>query len=151
MASVRERDRKDGTPYWAVLYRHDGKQTSKSFPDAAQAGRFAKLVDALGPDKALEAAGLSTVQPMSGQTVTEYLTQHIDGLSGVERRTVTDYRRYVRNDITPAFGALPLSKLTRVDVAAWVNAMHEAGAATGTMENKHGFLSGALKQAVKDG
>jgi len=32
-----------------------------------------------------------------------------------------------------------------------VNAMQEAGAKTGTMQNKHGFLSGALKQAVEDG
>ncbi|MGB8406103.1 MAG: tyrosine-type recombinase/integrase [Mycobacterium sp.] len=151
MASVRERDRKDGTPYWAVLYRHDGKQTSKSFPDAAQAGRFAKLVDALGPDKALEAAGLAAERPLSALSVSEYLTQHIDALSGVERRTISDYRQYLRNDIGPAFGVLPLSKLTRVDVAAWVNAMYEGGAATGTMQNKHGFLSGALNQAVKDG
>jgi integrase len=69
----------------------------------------------------------------------------------VERKTLTEYRRYVRNDIGPVFGALPLGKLTRFDVAAWVNAMAEAGAKTGTMQNKHGFLSGALKQAVKDG
>ncbi|MUM33246.1 site-specific integrase, partial [Mycolicibacterium sp. CBMA 361] len=55
------------------------------------------------------------------------------------------------NDIGPAFGALPLGKLTRVDAAAWVNAMQANGAKTGTMQNKHGFLSGALKQAVKDG
>ncbi|GAS86721.1 tyrosine-type recombinase/integrase [Mycolicibacterium brisbanense] len=151
MASVRPRKRKDGTPYWAVLYRHNGKQTSTSFPNEEQAGRFCKLVDAVGPDKAREAAGLVTEQPMSGLTVTEYLEQHIDSLSGVERRTITDYRRYLRNDISPVFGALPLGKLTRVDVAAWVNTMHADGAKAGTMQNKHGFLSGALKQAVKDG
>ncbi|MGX9673488.1 tyrosine-type recombinase/integrase [Mycobacterium sp. HM-7] len=151
MASVRPRRRKDGSPYWSVLYRHAGKQTSKSFPDPTQAVNFCKLVDVLGPDKALEAAGITTATPLSDLTVSQYLEQHIDSLSGVERRTITDYRRYLRNDIGPAFGALPLSKLSRVDVAAWVNIMHADGAKAGTMQNKHGFLSGALKQAVKDG
>ncbi len=88
---------------------------------------------------------------MSALTVTEYLERHIASLSGVERRTISDYKRYARNDITPAFGTVPLDKLNRADVAGWVNAMAELGAAQGTMDNKHGFLSGALKQAVKDG
>lgn len=88
---------------------------------------------------------------MSKLTVTEFLERHIAALSGVERRTITDYKRYVRNDIGPAFGVLPLDKLTLADVAGWVNEMAESGAAAGTMENKHGFLSGALKQAVEDG
>jgi integrase len=85
------------------------------------------------------------------QTVAEYLDGHIAGLSGVHQKTISEYQRYVRNDIGPALGAIPLSKLTRADVAAWVNAMQEGGAAGGTIQNKHGFLSGALKCAVKDG
>lgn len=153
MASVRERKRKDGTPYWSVLYRHEGKQTSASFLDQKEALRFRDLVGAVGPQRALEVAEIADVsrRGTTTATVAEFLSDHIDGLSGVERKTLTEYRRYVRNDIGPAFGALPLDKLTRADVSAWVNAMQEAGAKAGTMQNKHGFLSGALKQAVKDG
>ena len=33
MASLRTRSRKDGTVYYAVLYRDSGKQTSTSFED----------------------------------------------------------------------------------------------------------------------
>ena len=43
MASLRTRNRKDGTTYHAVLYRHGGKQTSTSFEDvdaAANEGRI---------------------------------------------------------------------------------------------------------------
>ena len=87
---------------------------------------------------------------MSTLTVTEYLDGHIAGLSGVQK-TVSEYKRYVRNDIGPALGAIPLSKLTRDDIAGWVNAMRDAGAAGGTIQNKHGFLSGALKRAVENG
>ncbi|WP_104182859.1 hypothetical protein [Mycobacterium avium] len=44
MASIRIRARKDGTLYWAVLYRHAGKQTSASFNDEKEARRFRDLV-----------------------------------------------------------------------------------------------------------
>jgi integrase len=156
VAFIRERNRNDGTPYFSVTYRVGGRgsrQSSTSFRDERQAKKFSALVDAFGPEKALEKAGIADTpqRTMSALTVSEYLTQHIANLSGVERRTITDYKRYVQNDIGPAFGVLPLTKLARADVSGWVNTMSSAGAASGTMDNKHGFLSGALKQAVKDG
>ena len=44
MASIRKpRYRKDGTPYWSVLYVLDGKQTSSSFNDHTEALRFQEL------------------------------------------------------------------------------------------------------------
>jgi len=156
VAFVRERTRKDGTTVYAVTYRvggRAGRQSQTSFPERKQADKFCALVDAFGPVEALAKAGISDVpqHAMSALTVTEYLERHIASLSGVERKTITEYNRYVRNDIAPVVGLLPLSKLTRADVAAWVNQMHADGAKAGTMQNKHGFLSGALKQAVKDG
>ena len=155
MAFVRERTRKDGTRYYSVTYRvggRAGRQSSTSFPDEAQAKRFCSLVDSLGPVKALEVAGIADTQrTLSKLTVGEWLARHIDSLTGVEKKTLSEYRRYVERDIGPAFGVVPLTKLTREHVAAWVNAMRDAGAATGTMQNKAGFLSGALRLAVKDG
>jgi len=155
VAFVRERPKRDGTVVYAVTYRiggRTGRQSQTSFPDKKQADRFCALVDALGPVEALAKAGISDAKPaMAAHTVTEYLKRHIASLSGVERKKITEYNRYLDNDIGPAFGVLPLDKLTRADVAAWVNAMAEAGAKTGTMQNKHGFLSGVLRQAVKDG
>lgn len=155
MAFVRTRTRKDGSPYYSVTYRIGGRgsrQSSTSFPDEKQAARFCKLVDSLGPERAMEVAGVADTQrALSALTVGEWLDRHIDSLSGVERKTVAEYKRYATRDIEPALGAIPLGKLTRDDVADWVNTMFEAGAAGGTIENKHGFLSGALKRAVEDG
>jgi integrase len=155
VAFVRERPKKDGTVVYAVIYRiggRAGRQSSTTFEGRKEAEKFRALVDAFGPVEALAKAGIADTKPaMSALTVAEYLTQHIASLSGVERKTITEYNRYLTNDIGPAFGVLPLSALTRADVAAWVSAMAESGARTGTMQNKHGFLSGALRQAVKDG
>ena len=48
-------------------------------------------------------------------------------------------------------GTIPLSKLTREDVDVWVNAMRDAGAAGGTIQNRARLSMGALGRAVKDG
>ena len=154
MASIRTRTRNDGTEYFQVYYRLGGRgsrQSSTSFPDEKQAKRFCALVDSHGPQRALELAGIADTQrAMAALTVAEWLDRYIGGLSGVERKTVAEYKRYATKDIGPALGAVPLSKLAREDVAAWVNAMREAGSARGTIANKTGLLSGALKRAVED-
>ncbi len=155
MAFIRERKRNDGTPYFSVTYRLGGRgsrQSSTSFPDEKQAKQFRALVDSHGPERALDLAGIADTQrPLSALTVGEWLDQYIASRSGVEKKTVREYKRYADSDIGPALGAIPLRKLTRADIAGWVNAMREAGAAGGTIQNKHGFLSGALKRAVGDG
>ena len=55
MASMRPRTRKDGSVFWEVLFRHDGRQRSLSFETAEHGQRFRDLVDLIGPAKALEA------------------------------------------------------------------------------------------------
>lgn len=125
VAFVRERKRNDGTSYFSVTYRMGGRgsrQSSTSFPEQKQADRFSALVGAYGPERALQLVGIPDTPQGNGAaslTVAEFLGRHIDDLSGVERKTLTEYRRYVRNDIGPALGALPLGKLTRADVAGW--------------------------------
>jgi hypothetical protein len=156
VAFIRERKRNDGTPYISVTYRVGGRgsrQSSTSFPDERDAKKFCALVDAYGAEAALEKAGIRDMpqRTMSTLTVAEYLDRHIGSLTGVEKKTVAEYKRYAESDIGPTLGTIPLSKLTREDVAVWVNTMRDAGAAGGTIQNKHGFLSGALRRAVKDG
>lgn len=155
MASIRERARNDGSTYFQVCYRVGGRgsrQSSVSFDDEKEAKRLCALVDSHGWERALELAGIADTQrPLSALTVAEWLDRHIGSLSGVEKKTISEYKRYAESDIGPALGAIPLSKLTREDIAVWVNAMRDAGAAGGTIQNKHGFLSGALKRAVEDG
>ena len=121
MASLRTRNRRDGSIYHAVLYRLNGKQTSTSFHDYVSAARFRDLVDKIGPAKALEA----TVDPdpvLSAMTVAEWLEHHIAHLTGLAKSTLADYRAYTKNDITPILRPIPLSVLSRDDIARWTHA-----------------------------
>ena len=117
MASIRIGHRKDDSTYVQVLFRHDGKQTSKSFHDFASAEKFRDMIDKAGPARALEILG---VAPTPGLTVAGWLTYYIDHLSGLQSATVADYRRIARKDIAPMLGHLPLAALSRDDIAVWV-------------------------------
>ena len=146
MASIRRRTRAGGSESWAVLYRLDGKQSSVSFEDFESADAFRKLADKFGPEKAL--ASLRADPTLNTITVTEWLQHYIEHLTGLKKSTLYDYNSYLRNDIGPALGALPLQSLTREDVARWVNSMAAKGSSGKTIANKHGFLSAALSAAV---
>lgn len=164
MASVHEQVNKKGTSY-RVLWRPDngGKQASISFRTRAAADRFKDNLERHGPDEAKRILDAEDAVDNT-LTLTEWLTEHIDGLTGVQPATLTRYRSYLSRDITPSIGHLPLNAVTEPVIAKWVQKL-EAGTtetqddgttktvtpSRKTMQNKHAFLSGALKAAVKKG
>jgi hypothetical protein len=83
MVTLRTRQRKDGTEYTSVLYRHNGKQSSLSFDDHAAAVKFRDVIDRYGVERALATVGVDQAQPTRGLTVEAWLTRHIDHLTGV--------------------------------------------------------------------
>jgi integrase len=149
VASLRTRSRKDGSTYHAVLYRLNGKQTSTSFEDLASATKFRHLADQLGPAKALEIIGADPA--FQTMTVAQWLAHYIEHLTGLRKSTLYDYRAFARNDIGPTLGNLPLTALSRDDIAVWMKDMAARGGSGKTVANKHGFLSSALNAAVRDG
>ncbi|AMT72144.1 tyrosine-type recombinase/integrase [Mycobacteroides immunogenum] len=149
MASIRERQRRDGSPYFSVLYRLDGQQTSLSVNDRQEAEYVCELINRLGPARALEILKVSP-KPRAKLTVEAWIRHHIDHLTGVDKRTIEDYNRFLRNDIASHLGPIPLDDLTRDDIARWVSTM-EGVSSPKTIANKHGFLSGALAGAVTSG
>ena len=52
--------------------------------------------------------------------VSEWLTIHIDGSTGVQPATINRYRTYVLRDIDPVFGRLPINAVTEATIGAWV-------------------------------
>lgn len=165
MATVRERLRADGTRLgWRVDYRFGGRgsrQGSLQFDDEKAAEAFAAAVAAHGAQRALEMHGIDprparTATP-AVLTVEKWIRAHIDGLTGVERYTLHKYEEYLRNDIGPRFGDLPLTKLDKPVLREWVKHMQTNGGRKGdghapkTMTNKFRFLAGALNAAVAAG
>jgi len=159
VASIRTRPRKDGTTY-AVLYTIEGRQSSMPFDDVKAAEAFKAAVEVHGAARALEMHGIDPGRRRQdtkhrGMTVAKWLEHYIDHLTGVEQKTIDDYRRYAHADIGPVLGDIPLAALTQEDVARWVTHMEiTPSAKTGrpvsakTIKNRHGFLSGALAAAV---
>lgn len=141
--------RKDGTEYIQVLYRLDGKQTSTSFEDLLSATKFKDLVGRFGAARALQV--IAGDPSSAAWTVGTWLDHYISHLTGLRKSTLYDYRTYAARDIGPVLGDLPLSALSRDDIAEWMQALVDKGAAGKTVANKHGFLSSALNAAVRAG
>lgn len=124
MASVRERTTKGGERTWQVLYRHGGKQPSKTFATPKAAEQFAALLNALGVEDGLKALAERTE---SGMTVAElaeqYLAWKTTGPKKVTERTITDYRRDVANYIVPWLGHRAAGMVDEGDVQSWVDHM----------------------------
>jgi integrase len=154
MASMRPRTRKDGSTFWEVLFRHDGRQRSLSFETADHAGKFKELVGLVGAGKALAAYDLAPAPRAangSSVTVAEWVEHHIEHLIGCERKTIDEYRRFLKRDIAPGLGPIPLMSLTGEHLARWVQELKAKGNSGKTIRNKHGFVSSALNAAVKSG
>lgn len=166
MAWVKTGTRADGTTAHTVRYvLGDGTQTSATFDVAAAAAEFCDTVNAIGPDKAMLAWGIAptTHKPRSRKpTVATWVRRYIDSRTGVVKSTIADYESYLRHDITPKLGPIPIDLLTPADVSEWVNWLasrdcrHRRNGqpvklSGKSIANRHGFLSAALRTAVADG
>lgn len=87
-------------------------------------------------------------------TVGEFVTEWLDRLERqgeIRPSTARMYRTYIEKDIVPALGDKRLVKLTRNDVAQFVDALRDAGRGATTVRRIHATLSSALSAAVKRG
>jgi hypothetical protein len=91
MASIRVRQRKDGSTYTSVLYVLEGKQTSSSFNDHREAVDFQQLVNRVGPAKAIEVWRIERPTD-DGYTVASWCRHHVDHLTGANDATKAKYR-----------------------------------------------------------
>jgi integrase len=122
VASIRERTSSSGERVVAVLFRHGGKQRSRTFSDPKMAEKFRQIVDLLGPDKAL--AELLAADQDDRLTVDELATRFLDWKArDVTVRTMTDYRRDYVKWVKPRLGDRAAESVDETDVQAWVDDM----------------------------
>lgn len=141
MASIRERTTSDGQRTHSVLYRHGGKQASRTFADPKSAQRFKALIEALGPDKAIKA--LAGDQPQ-GITVAQlwdrFITDKSATKGGVTERTAADYRRDYKNWVEPWFGHRDAETIDERDVQKWVDHMKTTHLSPKSIVGRHSLL-----------
>lgn len=148
-ASIRARQRADGSWSFDVRYRMDGKSKSTAFGTEKGAEAWAKLLRLRGPEEALRALQQGGAGDVP--TVDEYAVTYIASKSGVEPKTLEHYRMYMRRSITPAFGAYPITGVTAETIAGWVNDQAAEGLSAKTIKNRHGFLSAMFQHAQDRG
>jgi integrase len=149
MASVRQRPGSHSSS-WAVLYRDNGRQRSRTFLDEKSANRHCERIERFGVEAADRILDAETgVRPDAMPTVIEQLQRHIGGLSGVQPDTIRSYLTIAKQIEDSPIGHLPLDALSRDDVAAWVRAQETAGNASKTVRNRQSLLSAALARAVE--
>lgn len=143
--------KRDGTTSWRVRIRVAGRQTTETFDTEVAANVFiARCLDPnVGPDRAVamrdrEDTNSSGYVP----TIREALERHLSTLTGVERATVSDYRKIAGRSWLPLLGGLRVDELDRADVARWLNV---ASGAPKTIRNAHSVLVSTLTTATYDG
>jgi hypothetical protein len=83
-------------------------------------------------------------------TVGQYLERWLDhALPLVSPRTHERYQELVRNRLAPLLGAVPVAKLSRIQITSAYSTMVRSGLAPITVSLAHRLLSQALKQAVR--
>lgn len=136
-----------------VYYRRGGrgsKQESLTFTRKRDAEKARDLLNALGPDEALARIYGKAALTGDAPTVDEWLTKHIDDLTGVTDRTRADYRSLAQRHITPTLGPLDVDEVTAADVSRWANQLEQVVSAK-TIANLRALLSAAFGYAVDEG
>lgn len=154
MASVRMRQRKDGSVAWAVLFRMPGPtgrpvQRTETFDTEREARQLVGWIDTLGVADAMEILSDREGSSPGTRTFLDFATEHIESLSGVTEGTRRRYAQLLAGPLSPLH-ARPIDAITPAIIRKWVN--DQAAKVSGkTIGNRHGLVSAVMKAAVRDG
>jgi hypothetical protein len=90
--------------------------------------------------------------PKSGSLpVNEWSTQWLSTRHDIKPKTLAGYESLLQSRILPAFGAIPVNKLTPGMVDGWVSAMVHEGLSSARIRQAHQVLSAMMKAALRRG
>ena len=145
---------KQGDLSYKVRYRYGisaktgrPRQASQTFAKKRDAITFARMLDAAGPEAAVDFMN-NLASSRREQTLDEWAQIHFKALTAPSPKTLERYRRIYEGAWSPHLGKLPLSTITRIDVAEALNAL---GGSDKTRKNKWAVLTHMLKSAAIDG
>lgn len=143
-----------GEIYYRVRFRRDGKQRAATFygDDAqADADEFARLLDAVGADRATAFWNANLDKAELGEPVDDYFDRYLAAVTGITEGTRVTYRRVYDRVWKPAIGRRPIDLVTREDIAAVVNDLSERQRKSDkTVRNAYGIIASCFKTAVRD-
>jgi integrase len=125
------------------------KQTSETFTTRREAVNFAQLLDALGPQGALDHL-YAQEQAARVPTLNQLATEHIETLTAIEPGTRLSYARLWRRTWQPLIGDLQAHRVTKDDVSRAIITLSERYSEK-SLKNQRGLLSGVLDRAVEQG
>lgn len=130
---------------YRVRYRDpDGRERSKSFSRVADARRFKATVED-------ELARGLWVDPRAGRPLfQDFAAPLAEGRRNVRPATRDRIGGFLRAQILPRFGFVPLNRITRHSVQAWVDDLATT-LAPRTVRDSYRSLAGLLREAVLQG
>lgn len=140
---------KTGKVSYKVRFRYKGKQTSETFDTLKESQRFARWLDALGPQGALNQL-YEAEQAADVPTLSQVAADHIEHLTGIEDGTRKNYTRLWARTWGPRIGHLQAHTLTRDHIAKAVNELGKHYSHK-SLENQRGLLSAVVQRAVEEG
>jgi len=136
---------KRGEGRYRVRYRDpEGKERSKTFALRRDARRFQSVVEE-------ELARGMWVDPRAGRRkFGDFAAAAIEPRSGVRPATSARIASYLRIQIMPTFTDVPLCKISRLSVQAWVDAMTQT-LAPRTVRDSYRVFAGFMREAECQG
>jgi integrase len=138
---------------WRVVWREAGAKQYERFGSRAAAEEFKTRVEVDGnrwPRGWTPGVGFDAPDVSTAPTFREWAERAIASRSKANRRTRADYRRDLTNHVYPAFGDMPLDRITSEQVGGWLIRLGEK-AAPKTIKNVHALASSVFADAVQGG
>jgi integrase len=129
-----------------VRYRSpSGRELSKTFRKKGDAEKFLVTVEA-------DIARGDWVDPTLGKvTLEEWSKQWLAGKRRIKPKTRAGYESLLKARILPEFGNLPINKIDREGVEAWVTGMLDEGLSASRVKQGYLVLHAMIKAAVRQG
>jgi integrase len=134
---------------YKVRFRHAGRQSSETFDTKREAQRFAKWLDALGPQGALDQL-YESEQDATVQTLSEVAADYIQLRANTTDGTRLNYERLWARTWGPLVGHLPANRVTEDHLSRAVMTLGKTYSRK-SLENQRGLLSGVMGRAVRLG
>lgn len=140
---------RDGTVTWRVRFRYRGTNTSETFDTQRQAEEFAKWLDALGPQGAIDRRYAEDQAP-DVPTLNDVAQDHIEHLTGIEEGTRLTYTRLWARTWGPLLGEYRVDSINSDAVRRAIKEL-EPRYSFKSLQNQRGLLAAVLERAVEAG